>query len=1358
MRVLLRFAVVCLLILGLWWIPARAQEPLHLVVDTGSPNAGINGAAFLGDGKTLVTVGDDKVVRFWDTINRHALPHPIWLNRDDGDQDQIKALAGDIEALAVSPGGNDIALGGYIPDGSKGYEVLVIDAASRKVVATLRGAPIPILALAFSPTNPNQLAGGGDYGRVYLWDLTRPSNPKQDHDASSSISSVAFSPDGAHLAVAYDDNGALSIFDLSSFGKGAKQIMVGDAQNGVNQIAWSKNNVIACAESGAVKLADPGSRAVTATVPVTGTAFVVAFTPDGGRIVAGGGDSTGRTNAGFATLIDAATHNPLGTFTGNDGVVTAIAISADGSIASAGGPAGSICIWKQPDDPSPVVLSSAAGACTDVRWSMPGSSARPDYRLDWSEWNAQSHRYGRIGFDATACQEAPPLTQGPQAQPNVQIAADQQSVTINGVNYSAAILLPANVGDSILSAVVAPDGGFFVGTHLYLFRYDSQGHPLATYAYHVGGILSMAISPDGKYLASASNDQTIAIWPAAVPSGARTTPFGGQKGQAIALVEPLMHVMADRFGYWDAWTQKGYFDCSPEARGNLKWIQNDPSGAEATALEAGNFARYYSAQTMKLLLAKGNEDDAFATAMSDPPAIDSLTLDPPIPAGTGPNSFATIVKVHVTAPASAIVTGVTCAMTTETGDGQSITTQVPLTYTDGYYSGPASIAAGDSSFDVIAVTDAAQTQQRIFADGFHYDPHQTHPGLPPRVAYQGLIDNNGSAAVLPEPGAAVLQAGATNIFPFATNVQFHVDGRGQPLATLVTIYNGAELDRHAAVKGAWTPAHFGAGHVVRSITYDGANTVTIAVDLREGDHQFMLQAINAAGRIGSDSGDRFKYDPEGITVPGLQSQPLPSVQYLSPQVTDLPALSARTSPTFATTARFVISRPDRSGAITADNCACTINGQAVNGAYNAATGLWSGQVTLQQGANDIEMTVTTANGTEVNAGNTIEYGLPTPPPLPTAYVLAVGISDYSPPVQRLDAAASDAREFWNTLEAQKGKSLKDVVAVNDMGYDGPLLDYDATREHILGSIAALKANTHILPTDLVVVYIAGHGTSDGGQYWIVPSDADSREDLSIYGVAWDEIYGALYNIPAHKLVITDTCHSGDTDTDPSAQGSFASLLQEVQKNDMAFVQIAACDSTQTSLEGLESDNKRHGIFTYWLCKGLSGDAAEPGSRVVTMQDLEQYLESKVPANAAELSSASGGATSQAGLQQPVFAPELLFNPNNQGEGAVSSTASWLDLPALNPNLSSAIMARNLPGNNTVGSRVGSTLQGLDYPPWDNHPWKDGRVVPADSGIGSLGLSTVDLDVGASNTTWLLEPAKAFLTDRHRCYTIRYSIS
>src|SRR5207249_2432821 len=130
-------------------------------------------------------------------------------------------------------------------------------------------------------------------------------------------------------------------------------------------------------------------------------------------------------------------------------------------------------------------------------------------------------------------------------------------------------------------------------------------------------------------------------------------------------------------------------------------------------------------------------------------------------------------------------------------------------------------------------------------------------------------------------------------------------------------------------------------------------------------------------------------------------------------------------------------------------------------------------------------------------------------------------------------AAKDAEDFASALHLA-GERLfgADKVSITLLvaadGSKTPRPD----RANLVKTLEALKATK---PGDLVVVYLAGHGVTHGGQdgdwYYLTAdaqngelADAGVRQQVALSSV---ELTDLLKQAPARKQVlILDTCHSG----------------------------------------------------------------------------------------------------------------------------------------------------------------------------------------------------------------------------------------
>lgn len=99
--------------------------------------------------------------------------------------------------------------------GDRDGRLLLWEVASGRLSRVLmEDGPVPIKALAFS-ADREWLAVGGENGGLYLWSLHRPYAPEELRGHQQAVVSLAFSPDGTWLA-AGEAAGSLRIWDLAS--------------------------------------------------------------------------------------------------------------------------------------------------------------------------------------------------------------------------------------------------------------------------------------------------------------------------------------------------------------------------------------------------------------------------------------------------------------------------------------------------------------------------------------------------------------------------------------------------------------------------------------------------------------------------------------------------------------------------------------------------------------------------------------------------------------------------------------------------------------------------------------------------------------------------------------------------------------------------------------------------------------------------------------------------------------------------------------------------------------------------------------------------------------------------------------
>jgi WD40 repeat protein len=135
----------------LLWDRSGAAGPAEL----GRHGGAVTAVLFLPDGRSLVSGGLDEHVRFWDVASgREAAPA------------DVKAA---VRSLALCPGRGVLAVGDAVG------LVRLLDADSRRVLATLPGPTAAVQALAFAPDG-RTLCLGSARGTVKLWPVDQVLN------------------------------------------------------------------------------------------------------------------------------------------------------------------------------------------------------------------------------------------------------------------------------------------------------------------------------------------------------------------------------------------------------------------------------------------------------------------------------------------------------------------------------------------------------------------------------------------------------------------------------------------------------------------------------------------------------------------------------------------------------------------------------------------------------------------------------------------------------------------------------------------------------------------------------------------------------------------------------------------------------------------------------------------------------------------------------------------------------------------------------------------------------------------------------------------------------------------------------
>jgi hypothetical protein len=214
-----------------------------------------------------------------------------------------------------------------------------------------------------------------------------------------------------------------------------------------------------------------------------------------------------------------------------------------------------------------------------------------------------------------------------------------------------------------------------------------------------------------------------------------------------------------------------------------------------------------------------------------------------------------------------------------------------------------------------------------------------------------------------------------------------------------------------------------------------------------------------------------------------------------------------------------------------------------------------------------------------------------------AVAIIIGIADYKN-LPKADFANDDARVFYDY--ALRALSIKpENIKL--------LVDGDADE------VAIYKAFKTWLPSKVrsstdVYVFYSGHGlpTSDGKGLYLLPQRTD-RDLISKTAIQMQEIISDIQSTkPKSVTLFLDACYSGQSRTGETliASARPISIKSESRIYPDNFTVITASQNDQISSS---NPDLKHGIFSYYLMRGMEGDADTDKDGKITLGEMQSYL-------------------------------------------------------------------------------------------------------------------------------------------------------
>ena len=144
------------------------------------------------------------------------------------------------------------------------------------------------------------------------------------------------------------------------------------------------------------------------------------------------------------------------------------------------------------------------------------------------------------------------------------------------------------------------------------------------------------------------------------------------------------------------------------------------------------------------------------------------------------------------------------------------------------------------------------------------------------------------------------------------------------------------------------------------------------------------------------------------------------------------------------------------------------------------------------------------------------------------------------------------------------------------------------------------------PKDKLIFYFSGHGFEDA----FAPIDFDGEANRLYHQEVINIINGAL---ASEKLCIVDACFTSKTQGEDILKTSnsvkvssayYQKFLDKQKKTTCIF-------STQANEASIEQRGLRQGVFSYFLLKGLKGDADVNNNKEITINEISSYVQEQV---------------------------------------------------------------------------------------------------------------------------------------------------
>ncbi|MCX5853684.1 MAG: caspase family protein [Deltaproteobacteria bacterium] len=219
-----------------------------------------------------------------------------------------------------------------------------------------------------------------------------------------------------------------------------------------------------------------------------------------------------------------------------------------------------------------------------------------------------------------------------------------------------------------------------------------------------------------------------------------------------------------------------------------------------------------------------------------------------------------------------------------------------------------------------------------------------------------------------------------------------------------------------------------------------------------------------------------------------------------------------------------------------------------------------------------------------------------------AYAIVIGIENYRQKLPKADFAVGDAKLVSEYLSKVMGYPEENVVT---------LLNDHATHIDLVKYFEKWLPN-NVETGGTVFVYYSGHGAPNTktGDAYLVPYDGDPSF-IEQTGYPLKKLYKSLNKLQAKEIIVAlDSCFSGAGGRSVIAKGA-RPLVMNLQSNMILSKNMTVLSASSGDQTSSTYDEKGHGLFTYFMLKGIKNEDVVKPDGSIKMDDLFGYIKPQV---------------------------------------------------------------------------------------------------------------------------------------------------